>query len=115
MKTNKETDEKLYLCRCVRWDWYDNSTIKICDAFNNTLIHLDEWQTMIFYMSDGSTNFESIVGSYLSRRGQLTEHEFIEKLRSTRDDLVHELHVIELSEHKTCLESIYELPIVKDD
>lgn len=115
MKTNKENGENLYLCRCVRWDWYDNSTIKIFDAFNNTLMHLDEWQTMIFYMADGSTNLESIIGSYLSRRGQLTEHEFIQKLRSTRDNLVHELHVIELSENKKCLEAVYELPASHSD
>ena len=115
MISNKETGEKFYLCRCARWDWYDNSTIKICDASNNTLIHLNEWQTMIFYMADGSTSFESIVGSYLSRRGQLTEQEFTEKLRSTKDALVHELQVVELSEHKKCLESTYELPASQND
>jgi len=65
-----------YLCRCSIWDWHDNSTSKIMDENGNYIARLDEWQTLVFFMADGSNDIEEIIDTYIDRRGKLTEYDF---------------------------------------
>lgn len=102
-----------YIGRCSMWDWYDNSTIKVVDDKGGLIVRLDEWQTLVFFMADGSNDIEDIIASVLNRRGKLSTKEFRGKILASANELTNNLQVVKLFDKKKSIDYKYELTLTE--
>ena len=111
--TSKLKDK--YLAKHALWNWHDNSTIDIVDADNNVLIHLNEWQALVFFEADGSTTTERLIYSLLTTYKNLNEEDLRKTIVDSAEQLVFELNVVELRSEKDDLPYCFDLPLNKQD